>query len=69
MFLQWVDSVSQLMRMYPCAFEFSPVCTKAHTFFQTIPVTNSTCSKNRSRLPLGVRLVGKSDLNKTVFLK
>ncbi|XP_013587272.1 PREDICTED: phosphatidylinositol-3-phosphatase myotubularin-1 isoform X2 [Brassica oleracea var. oleracea] len=23
-FMQWVDSVSQLMRMYPCAFEFSP---------------------------------------------
>ncbi|XP_033140856.1 phosphatidylinositol-3-phosphatase myotubularin-2 isoform X3 [Brassica rapa] len=23
-FLQWVDCVSQLMRMYPCAFEFSP---------------------------------------------
>ncbi|XP_013703068.1 phosphatidylinositol-3-phosphatase myotubularin-1-like isoform X2 [Brassica napus] len=23
-FTQWVDSVSQLMRMYPCAFEFSP---------------------------------------------
>ncbi|CAE5981463.1 unnamed protein product [Arabidopsis arenosa] len=23
-FMQWIDSVSQLMRMYPCAFEFSP---------------------------------------------
>ncbi|KFK38445.1 hypothetical protein AALP_AA3G114400 [Arabis alpina] len=23
-FTQWVDSVSQIMRMYPCAFEFSP---------------------------------------------
>ncbi|KAG7583770.1 Protein-tyrosine phosphatase-like [Arabidopsis suecica] len=23
-FMQWIDSVSHLMRMYPCAFEFSP---------------------------------------------
>lgn len=29
--LQWVDCVSQLLRMYPFAFEFSSVCVpKGH---------------------------------------
>lgn len=29
--MQWVDCVSQLLRMYPFAFEFSSVCVaKGH---------------------------------------
>lgn len=27
--MQWVDCVSQLLRMYPFAFEFSSVCTSS----------------------------------------
>lgn len=32
LFLQWVDCVSQLIRMYPFAFEFSTVCIFFHTW-------------------------------------
>jgi hypothetical protein len=28
--LQWIDCVSQLLRMYPFAFEFSSVCVLAY---------------------------------------
>ena len=31
-FVQWIDCVSQLLRMYPSAFEFSSVC---------IPISNA----------------------------
>lgn len=46
---QWIDSVSQLMRMYPCAFEFSPVCMKANPFL-TISCSASS-SNNRIHWP------------------
>lgn len=43
-FLQWVDCVSQLLRMYPFAFEFSSVCT------------SKTCSLiSRNRLSLYIQ--------------
>lgn len=35
------------MRMYPCAFEFSPVCMKANTF---LTISCSTSSSNNSTL-------------------
>ncbi|CAH8324313.1 unnamed protein product [Eruca vesicaria subsp. sativa] len=54
-FLQWVDCVSQLMRMYPCAFEFSPTFLVDFTdCLLSCRFGNFLCNSEKERQECGI---------------
>ncbi|KAJ0234821.1 Phosphatidylinositol-3-phosphatase myotubularin-2 [Hirschfeldia incana] len=54
-FLQWVDCVSQIMRMYPCAFEFSPTFLVDFTdSLLSCRFGNFLCNSEKERQECGI---------------